>query len=256
METKKDNGAGERSASRNDGMAEQEPRVSKKQFDPEEQERLADRIRNLADRVRARKLPLEKVVAEVFRIVRILDTVALPMPPSPAHLLSAIDYLACELKAFGELKLAEAIAIRALAFDVDQTGTHRWNEMRAATLADIWAGMGRLTDAKDSYRDAAMVAQARLRTEAEVFVLLNRCAEIAMEEGDFETAAVAYDRSMQMKAVNLNILTMVNGIKDIVHKEALGKMGYLPLKNRIRTPIEVEFDRVAEERRRGEGKIN
>lgn len=245
-----DNGTGERTASTTDGVADQGAQVAKKQFDPEEQERLADRIRNLADRVRARKLPLDKVVAEVFQIVRILDTVALPMPPSPAHLLSAIDYLACELKAFGELKLAEPIAVRALALDVDQTGALRWQELRIAALADIWAGLGKLDDAKETYRYAAMLAQERLREEALVFVLLNRCAEIAMDAKDYEAAAVAYDRSMQMKAVNLNVLTMVNGIKDIIHKEALAKMGYLPIKNRIRTPVEVEYDRVAVARRR------
>lgn len=252
METKIENSTGECAVPRTDGVAEQGARMGKKQFGPEEQERLADRISNLAERVRARKLSADKVAAEVCRIERILDAVALPMPPSPANLLSAIDYLARELKAFGELKLAESIAARALAFDIDQTGALRWHELRVATLADIWAGMGRLTDAKDSYRDAAMLAQVRLRPDGLVFVLLNRCAEIAMEERDFETAAVAYDRSMQMKAVNLSIFTMVNGIKDIVNKEALVKLGYLPLKKRIMTPVEVEYDRMAAARRREE----
>ncbi len=48
------------------------------------------------------------------------------------------------------------------------------------------------------------------------------------------------------------MLIMVNGIKDIVQKEALVKMGYLPIKKRIRTSVEVEYDRVAARRRREE----
>lgn len=211
---------------------------------------LAKRIRHLAHRIQAKRIPLDEVAVKVCQIDRILETVALPLPPSPANLVGAIDDLAGELKATGNLALAESIAARALVVDRDQTGALRWHEYRIAALADIWAGLGKLDDAKEAYRYAAMLAQKRLRTEAQVFVLLNRWAEIAMDAKDYKSAAVAYDRSMQMKGVNLNVLTLVNGIKDIVHKEALAKMGYLPIKKRIRTPVEVEYDRVAEERRR------
>ena len=223
--------------------------AAKQQLGCEEQERLADKIRRLADRIRAHELPLDKLAAEVCRIDRILETVALPLPPSPANLVGAIDDLAGELKATGNLALAESIAARALVVDRDQTGALRWHEYRIAALADIWAGMGRLGGAKETYQYAATLAQKRLRTEAQVFVLLNRWAEIAMDAKDYKSAAVAYDRSMQMKGVNLNMVTFLNGIKDVVHKEALAKMGYLPIKKRIRTPVEVEYDRVAEDRR-------
>lgn len=211
---------------------------------------LAKRIRHLAHRIQAKRIPLDEVAVEVCRIDRVLETVALPLPPSPANLVGAIGHLAGVLKTTGNLALAEPIATRMLIFDCDQTGALRWQELRIAALAEIWAGLGKLDDAKEAYRYAAMLAQERLRTDAQVFVLLNRWAEIAMDAKDYESAAIAYDRSMQMKDVNLNMLIMVNGIKDIVQKEALVKMGYLPIKKRIRTPVEVEYDRVAAARRR------
>lgn len=224
--------------------------MAKQQLGCEEQERLADKIQRLADRIWAHKLPLDKVAAEVCRIDRILETVALPLPPSPANLVGAIGHLAGVLKTTGNLALAEPIATRMLVFDCDQTGALRWQELRIAAMADIWAGLGKLDDAKEAYRYAAMLAQERLRTDAQVYVFLNRWAGIAMDAKDYESAAVAYDRALQMKDVNLNILIMVNGIKDIVQKEALVKMGYLPIKKRIRTSVEVEYDRVAAARRR------
>lgn len=233
------------------GGTGQEGCAAKQRLGCEEQKRLANRIRSLAGSVRAQKLPLDKVASEVCRIARILETVELPLPPSPVDLVGAIDDLASALNIVGNLALAEVMAVRALKIDCNPAGEEQSHELRLARAGDIWAKMGKLADAKEAYCRAAVLAQVRLRSEGLVFVFLNRCAEIAMEAKDYGLAAVAYDRSMQMEGVNLNIFTMMNGIRDIIHKEVLVRLGHLPLKKRIRTCVEVEYDRVAKARRQG-----
>ena len=234
----------------------QEGRAAKQQLGCEEQEQLADRIGRLADRIRAHKLPLDKVAAEVCKIDRILETVALPMPPSPANLGGALGNLARGLKATGNLALAESIATRLLMIDCDQTGARRWQEPYITALAEIWAGMGRLDDAKVAYRDAATRAQERLRPEVYVFDLLYQCGEIAMMQEDFSLAAIVFDRAAQMESVDRDTYAVLRGLKYTIYQEILFKLKFLPLKKRVKTPVEVEYDRVAEERRRAAKKAS
>ncbi len=249
METKVENSTGERTASTTDGVAEQGACVEKQQLEQEVQERLADRITNLAERVRVRKLLLDKVAIEVLRIDRIFETMALPLLPGTG-LLNSIDGLADALYVTGNLSLAEVMAMRALKADCSQTGELQWNEWRVMKVGDILARMGRLTDAKECFRFAAILAQERLRPEHLVFELLYHWAETAMEQEDFAAAAVAYDRAVQMESVDRDAYDEIRGIKHSLYQEILFKMKLLPLEKRVKTPFEVEYDRVAAARRR------
>ena len=122
-------------------------------------EKLANRIRSLAENVRMRKIALDQVAIQVCHIEQVLGTVPLPLPPAAPNLPELAGSLAGALKGTGNLALAELMVIRAMNLDFDQDGMQRWSEVSLAELGEIWDAMGKHKEAASALRQAVQLSQ-------------------------------------------------------------------------------------------------
>lgn len=225
------------------------------EFDVGNPGKLEEQIRQLIDGVIAKKWTSGFIASRVRQLDMVLGAIAGPYPPPGSiNLTEKLQCLAGNLLDLRKVELAELMAIRAMKLDALRDGTRPRCEASAELFARIWNAMGRHSEAAKALEFAVMLAQRRLRSESVVFILLYEWALSCMAAKEYGSAAIACTRALEMKGIDLIAWKRWYGDTFNKTRRILTKRKFLPLRQRVRTDIEIEYDRVAELRRQEEQK--